>query len=654
MLVACIAAKATVQTEIFIQGVTRNGGSTSFCVWAVESIWGTDQQSMLPGSSYHFNDYAIHGNNSPATITLNGTLNFQEGTSGADVTTTNGAFTVTIESSTLWFYGASVKTKSGTVVSECSSSTSNNRHTLTVKIPWGKTFGSITVSYVGNEPISSDNTVISGVDDEYIYQGNAIEPEPVVTYNGSVLAKDTDYTVSYSGSNGVGTATVTVTGTGAYAGDIRKNYTIRKVALADFNSLGNKTYEIATTTDLDHLALYISGDDHGNGLTFKQTADIAYTYTTDWNQGGENNFTAIGGFGNSFRGTYDGQNYIISGIRIYKAGVSNYDGSQGLFGYISSGAVVKNVILADADIVGYNNTGGIVGYNDGTIEDCEVKSNVNVRTLKSTTNLGGIAGNNEGTISHCIFKGRVSHSIGTSTAIGGIVGTLSGTVSNCLALGARVAGYKYSGAIAGSKTSTGTLSANYYYNCRVVNDENSNVASVNVGVGIGNGSEDQDGARSVHAITLPDGVTATGESVDIDGATYYAAATTVTLSYSGEAPEGYQPIYSVNGTAIVGDSFEMPASNATVSILGFGLSIDSINFPDANFRNWLLAQDYGSDGVLTDEEIAGITTINVASKSIADLTGIEHLTALTRLDCSLNQLTELDVSYNTALTRLDC
>ena len=235
---------------------------------------------MLPGSSYTFDDYAIHGNNSPATITLDGTLYFQEGTSAADVTT-DGSFTVSIESSTLWFYGASIKTKSDATVTDCNVSTSSNSHTLTVTIPSGKTFGSITVDYVPNEPISSGNTVISGVDDEYPYLGDPVEPEPVVTYNGSVLTKDIDYTVRYSGSNSLGSAIVTVTGTGNYVGYVQKFYTLRDVDLRDFNSLGNNTYEIATTTDLDHLARYVILGRYGNdcaGLTFKQTVDSATTH----------------------------------------------------------------------------------------------------------------------------------------------------------------------------------------------------------------------------------------------------------------------------------------------------------------------------------------------------------------------------------------
>ncbi|MCR5851403.1 MAG: hypothetical protein K6G92_11975 [Bacteroidaceae bacterium] len=36
------------------------------------------------------------------------------------------------------------------------------------------------------------------------------------------------------------------------------------------------------------------------------------------------------------------------------------------------------------------------------------------------------------------------------------------------------------------------------------------------------------------------------------------------------------------------------------------VEINEENFPDENFRSWVLAKDFGKDGVLTDEEIAGI------------------------------------------------
>ena len=92
----------------------------------------------------------------------------------------------------------------------------------------------------------------------------------------------------------------------------------------------------------------------------------------------------------------------------------------------------------------------------------------------------------------------------------------------------------------------------------------------------------------------------------------------------------------------------------TATIAWADVEINEENFPDGNFRGFLLEQEYGSDGVLTDAEIAGVTSINVNSKGIQSLKGIEFFTALKKLDCRENQLTALDVSKNLALESLDC
>ena len=85
-----------------------------------------------------------------------------------------------------------------------------------------------------------------------------------------------------------------------------------------------------------------------------------------------------------------------------------------------------------------------------------------------------------------------------------------------------------------------------------------------------------------------------------------------------------------------------------------GIKIDATNFPDANFRNYLLSQSYGKDGVLTDEEIRIITTLDITSKRISSLIGIKYFTKLETLKCYDNQLSSLDVSKNVALVYLNC
>ena len=84
------------------------------------------------------------------------------------------------------------------------------------------------------------------------------------------------------------------------------------------------------------------------------------------------------------------------------------------------------------------------------------------------------------------------------------------------------------------------------------------------------------------------------------------------------------------------------------------VEINETNFPDANFRNWLLEQDYGEDGIITDVEIARIMQIYVPGENISTLEGIQYFIALKILSCWDNQLTSLDVSSNAALQGLSC
>ena len=85
------------------------------------------------------------------------------------------------------------------------------------------------------------------------------------------------------------------------------------------------------------------------------------------------------------------------------------------------------------------------------------------------------------------------------------------------------------------------------------------------------------------------------------------------------------------------------------------LLLNAANFPDANFRKVLASiLKINAGDEITDAMIQQTIWLSVSSKSIVDLTGIEHFTALTSLNCGWNQLTSLDVSKNTALTSLDC
>lgn len=80
-----------------------------------------------------------------------------------------------------------------------------------------------------------------------------------------------------------------------------------------------------------------------------------------------------------------------------------------------------------------------------------------------------------------------------------------------------------------------------------------------------------------------------------------------------------------------------------------------IQIPDANFKTYLVQNfDNNNDGEISYAEARLVTSINVQSKSIASLEGIEHFKNLYFLYCGQSNLTTFDVSNNTALLELDC
>ena len=86
------------------------------------------------------------------------------------------------------------------------------------------------------------------------------------------------------------------------------------------------------------------------------------------------------------------------------------------------------------------------------------------------------------------------------------------------------------------------------------------------------------------------------------------------------------------------------------------VAIDATNFPDSTFRNYISTNfDKDNDGILSSDEIANITDINVnGNPNITSVVGIEHFPNLTYLECTSTGITSIDVSKNAALTWLNC
>lgn len=256
-----------------------------------------------------------------------------------------------------------------------------------------------------------------------------------------------------------------------------------------------EAYEIANTNNLNDLAVYVNGTGSystgGNetsahdctGLTFRLTADI--TYSHEGLADGESNFTAIGNYSHSFNGHFDGDGHSISGIRISQGG-RDY---QGLFGGTGNQAVVERFTLDDADIAGKEYTGGVVGFNRGTVSQVVVTSKVTIRATQNYANChGGIVGQNNGnnasdraTLSHCTCSATLTiEGEANCSTYGGLAGLNVGLMTDNLADGASVpaAGSTY-GALVGGSNTPSLMERNYYTRCTVGDEENlSNLPAV--------------------------------------------------------------------------------------------------------------------------------------------------------------------------------
>lgn len=91
-------------------------------------------------------------------------------------------------------------------------------------------------------------------------------------------------------------------------------------------------------------------------------------------------------------------------------------------------------------------------------------------------------------------------------------------------------------------------------------------------------------------------------------------------------------------------------------LIGANTFAQYTTIPDVNFEKKLIALgiDDVADGKVLTSAISTLTTLDVSFSTIADLTGIQDFVSLTRLDCSSNKLTNINVTKNTALKRLDC
>lgn len=156
----------------------------------------------------------------------------------------------------------------------------------------GNYTGTVTKSFeIAKADISS--ATISDIDSPVGYTGTAYEPEVTVTFNGTELALDTDYTVAYTNNVNAGEATVTITGTGThFKGSVEKHFTITAADLSGctFAPIADVTYNTKAHTPEVTVAI--------SGRTLEADKDYTVSYASNVNAGtatvtvtGKGNFT---------------------------------------------------------------------------------------------------------------------------------------------------------------------------------------------------------------------------------------------------------------------------------------------------------------------------------------------------------------------------
>ena len=193
-------------------------------------------------------------------------------------------------------------------------------------------------------------------------------------------------------------------------------------------------FQIASAAQLAELAQYVNAGD----ATF---VSAHYVLTDDVNLSAYGNWTPIGTEDHPFEGVFDGQNHVVTGLKIDRSqGVC-----QGLFGYVSGTddahkAQIKNVAVRDAQIRAWTEVGAVVGrygqFTQGFVEPLENCAMIG-GTIQGTSgsmgqssSVGGIVGRACGEIQRCYATGNI---IGADNAIeyGGIVGESFKTVNAC-------------------------------------------------------------------------------------------------------------------------------------------------------------------------------------------------------------------------------
>ena len=163
----------------------------------------------------------------------------------------------------------------------------------------------------------------------------------------------------------------------------------------DIDDDGDGLIELTTAEMLHNSRYVLNGSGYSNdGVDLSMvgcgglggvTRCHGYELVRDISLVAYSNWQPIGGVGEKFNSTFDGNNYTISGLTIDRG---DSDG-VGLFGYVAAGVVLRNLRVVSAHVVGKNRVGILVGNGEGA---SIVSSYVQNGNLRGDRFVGGLVG----------------------------------------------------------------------------------------------------------------------------------------------------------------------------------------------------------------------------------------------------------------------
>jgi len=180
------------------------------------------------------------------------------------------------------------------------------------------------------------------------------------------------------------------------------------------------------------------------------SATAGYTALASATANTNTGWTPIGNNTTHFKGHFNGQGHTIDGLVINLPS----SGFRGFFGVAGSGSTIQNIGLTNIDIHGNIYTGGLVGYNLGSISNAYTTG-----TVIGQDSVGGLVGDN---YSGSISNAYASVSVTGRNSVGGLVGLIeAGSISNAYASGSVTGTGINIGGLVGSKT-YGTISNSFW------------------------------------------------------------------------------------------------------------------------------------------------------------------------------------------------